>query len=289
MFFESKYTGGSVINALLATGKYRVRSLTLNPESDKAKALVAKGAEAFKANLSNREDVKNALNGADIAFIVTNFFDLSIFPDNMAEEERQGKMIADIAKEVGLNWLLYSSLPDTPDYKVIHFYNKKYQFINFGYSERHIYLHEFLCYEFWYIFPVITKEDETSEFVVPLVNKNTTIEIVDPETDTGITKVIEEGPEKWNGKKVPAVSESISFGKIAKILTKVTGRQFKLRSPGCEETEREFPYLASEEMLDMSCWFNSYRVVRSDKEIDISITKILHPYVTTFEQYAYKK
>ncbi|CAG8520591.1 12865_t:CDS:2, partial [Racocetra fulgida] len=52
-----------------------IRALTRNPESDKAKALVAKGVEAIKADLSNREDVKNVLNGADIAFIVTNFFD----------------------------------------------------------------------------------------------------------------------------------------------------------------------------------------------------------------------
>jgi hypothetical protein len=37
--------------------------------------LASKGAEVFKCNLSTREDVKNALSGADIAWIVTNFWD----------------------------------------------------------------------------------------------------------------------------------------------------------------------------------------------------------------------
>ncbi|CAG8561360.1 4371_t:CDS:2, partial [Racocetra fulgida] len=208
-------------NALLATGKHRVRALTRRPESDQAKALAAKGAEVFKADLSNREDVKNALNGADIAFIVTNFFDPSIFPNNIAKEERQ--------------------------------------------------------------------DDGTSEFIIPIVKEDTTIEIIDAETDTGaiVAKVIEEGPEKWNGKKIPFASERISFGKIAEILTKVTGRQFKLRSPNREEAEKEFPALASEELFDMYRWFNKCGVLGKEFS-DISITKDLHPNINSFEQYAYK-
>ena len=67
--------GGSVVNSLLATGNYRVRGLTRNPDSDKAKALAAKGVEVVKCDLSIREDVNNALKNADIAWIVTNFWD----------------------------------------------------------------------------------------------------------------------------------------------------------------------------------------------------------------------
>jgi uncharacterized protein YbjT (DUF2867 family) len=68
--------GGSVVNALLATGLYKIRALTRNPNSDKAKALKAKGVdEVVKCDLSNKEDIKNALSGADIAWIVTNYWD----------------------------------------------------------------------------------------------------------------------------------------------------------------------------------------------------------------------
>ena len=72
--------GGSVVNSLLATGHYRIRGLTRNPNSNKAKALAAKGVEVVKCDLAVKEDVKKALKDADIAWIVTNFWDpVSIF------------------------------------------------------------------------------------------------------------------------------------------------------------------------------------------------------------------
>ncbi|CAG8839215.1 8014_t:CDS:2, partial [Gigaspora margarita] len=135
------------------------------------------------------------------------------------------------------------------------------------------------------IYPIITKNDGTSEFVIPVVKEDTTIEIVDVETDTGpvVAKVIEEGPGKWNGKKVPVASEYISFGKIAETMTK--GKQVKLRSLNPEETKKELPSM--ERSLDMYRWFNEYGVFRSEIS-DISVAKVLHPNITTFEQYAYK-
>ena len=54
-----------------------------------------------------KEDVKNALKGADIAWIVTNFWDQAIDGTDAKEEERQGKVIAEDTKETGLNWLIY--------------------------------------------------------------------------------------------------------------------------------------------------------------------------------------
>ncbi|CAG8515102.1 9928_t:CDS:2, partial [Dentiscutata erythropus] len=281
--------GGSVVNTLLATGKYRVRALTRNPKSDKAKALVAKGAEVFKADLSIKEDVKNALKGSDIAYIVTDFFDPSIYPNNIGEEERQAKMIGDVAKEIGLNWLIYSSLPTTIEgfeehnYNVANFNGKnraeKYirtlgipnsTFIYVGFYGRN----------FGTFYPIITKDDGTSELIVPLVKEDSTIEMVDAETDTGpvVAKVIEEGPEKWNGKKVPVASERITFGKIAETFTKVAKKR-----------KKNFP-LFSEALLEMNRWIKEYGLFLADPEAcDISIAKVLHPKITTFEQYAYKK
>jgi hypothetical protein len=66
--------GGSVVNSLLAAGRYKIRGLTRNPNSDKAKALAAKGVEMVKCDLSIKEDVKKGLKDADIAWIVTDFW-----------------------------------------------------------------------------------------------------------------------------------------------------------------------------------------------------------------------
>ncbi|KAG9305264.1 hypothetical protein G9A89_003348 [Geosiphon pyriformis] len=67
--------GGSVVNALLATGKYNIRGLTRDPSSAAGQALTAKGVEVVKANLSSSEDVERAFKGADVAWVVTNFWD----------------------------------------------------------------------------------------------------------------------------------------------------------------------------------------------------------------------
>ncbi|CAG8854105.1 35672_t:CDS:2, partial [Gigaspora margarita] len=147
---------GSVVKSLIAAGKYRIRAITRKPESDQAKALAAKGVEVFKADLAIKEDVKKAL------------------------KERQGKMIADVAKEVGLKWLLYSSLPETLDgdlnYKVVHFYGIP--------NVTFIYVSVYAS-NFGPFFPIINKDDGTSEFVIPLVKEDTVVEICDAETDTG--------------------------------------------------------------------------------------------------------
>ncbi|GAB5593827.1 hypothetical protein Unana1_08727 [Umbelopsis nana] len=91
--------GGSVVHALLQTGAYRIRGLTRNVASAKAKALAAEGVEMVQADISNKEDVKRALKNADIVYAVTNFWDPEIVGKDHTLEVKQGKILADAAKE----------------------------------------------------------------------------------------------------------------------------------------------------------------------------------------------
>lgn len=65
-----------------------------------------------QANLSDKEEVKRALENADIVYAVTNFWDPEIVGKDVTLEVKQGKILADAAKENKVNWLLWSSLPD---------------------------------------------------------------------------------------------------------------------------------------------------------------------------------
>jgi uncharacterized protein YbjT (DUF2867 family) len=288
--------GGSVVNSLLATGHYRIRGLTRKPDSDKAKALAAKGVEVFKCDLSVKEDVKKALKDADIAWIVTNFWDQTIVGTDVKEEERQGKMIADVAKETGLNWLIYSSLPDTTaesDGK----YSEVYHFAGKNRVEQYIrklgipnvtfvYL-SFYAQNIGTFAPLVSKGGEI-EVAIPYLEENDTLPIVDAGGDTGpiVAKIIEEGSSKWNGKKVPVAAEYISAKKIVDTLTKVTGKPHKLRTLSDEDIAKEFQYLNNEEAKQMFKWFKDYGYYGKDNEVkDISIAKKLHPNIKTFEQH----
>jgi uncharacterized protein YbjT (DUF2867 family) len=57
-----------VLNAVLADGKFTPRAVTRNLDSDSSKALIAKGVKVVKANLFDKESVKEALKGSDIVF-----------------------------------------------------------------------------------------------------------------------------------------------------------------------------------------------------------------------------
>lgn len=290
--------GGSVANSLLATGNYRVRALTRNPDSDKAKALASKGAEIFKCNLSIREDVKNALSGADIAWIVTNFWDPSIYGKDVNEEERQGKMISDIAKEEGVNWLIYSSIVDStvesggkyPD--VIQFTGKNHveqyirtsgipnmTFVYLGFYNQNIGANTIL----------IPNENEEVEFAISYLEENDQLPMIDVDSDTGpiVAKIIEEGPDKWNGKRVPVAAEFLTMKQIVDILTKVTGKKHKLKTMGDNDIAKLDAYVNNEQMKQMFKFIKEFGVFgKSDELRDISIAKRLHPNIKTFEQYA---
>lgn len=52
--------GGSVVDALLKAGKWKVRALTRDPKSARCDALREKGVEVVKANAGNKEEIEKA-------------------------------------------------------------------------------------------------------------------------------------------------------------------------------------------------------------------------------------
>ncbi|GBB92946.1 hypothetical protein RclHR1_02090010 [Rhizophagus clarus] len=294
--------GGSVANSLLATGNYRVRALTRNPNSDKAKKLASKGAEVFKCDLSIREDVEKALSGADIAWLVTNFWDPSISGTDVNEEERQGKMFADIAKEKGLNWLIFSSLPESTvesggKYPDITLFSGKYHveeyikasgipnstFVYLGFYFQNFGSPSFI--------PFVPNENGEIELVVPYLEESDKLPMVDAENDTGplVAKIIEEGPTKWNGRQVPVAAENVSFKHLIDVLTKVTGKKHKLKTLSDDDIAKSYSNAYSEPLKQMFKFNKDLGVFgKSDQLQDISISKELNPTIKTFEQYAYE-
>lgn len=52
--------GQSLVNAALKDGSYKIRVLTRNPSSDKAKALTSNGIEVVKADVNDAESLVKA-------------------------------------------------------------------------------------------------------------------------------------------------------------------------------------------------------------------------------------
>merc|ERR1711907_107114 len=92
--------GGSVVEHLLTDPQFAVRAVTRSVESDKAKALAAKGVEVVQADISDPASFakgSGVFDGAWGTFVVTNFWD----PNSMGKEEQQGKALVNAEKVSG--------------------------------------------------------------------------------------------------------------------------------------------------------------------------------------------
>jgi len=103
--------GGGLVRAIMNDKErdFAVRALTRDPNSDKAKALAALGAEVVAADIDDVESLKRAFAGAHGAFCVT-FFWAHFSPKK--EFDEIGNM-ARAAKAAGVKQVIWSTLEDT--------------------------------------------------------------------------------------------------------------------------------------------------------------------------------
>ena len=97
--------GGATVRALAGKG-FALRAMTRKPESDAARAVAAAtGAEIVRGDLDDAASLKNALHGTWGVFAVQNTWEAGV-----EKEEDQGKRIALLAKDAGVQHFVYSSV-----------------------------------------------------------------------------------------------------------------------------------------------------------------------------------
>lgn len=96
--------GGAVTELLLEHG-HQVRALVRDPDSERAKALAAKGVFLAFGDLSDADALKAAAAGADAVFGLSVPFGAG----GKEQEVSQGKLLIDVVRELGTH-LVYSSV-----------------------------------------------------------------------------------------------------------------------------------------------------------------------------------
>ena len=126
--------GGGLARAILndPEGEFAVRAITRNPDSEKARALAAQGAEVVRGDLDDPASIEAAFEGVYGAFCVTNFWEHF----SGRKEKEQARSMAEAARKAGLKHVIWSTFEDTRDsiplsddrmptlqgeYKVAHF------------------------------------------------------------------------------------------------------------------------------------------------------------------------
>jgi uncharacterized protein YbjT (DUF2867 family) len=103
--------GGGLVRSILADpdGEFAVRAITRDPDSPKALALAAAGAEVVAADIADKAAVTRAFDGAHGAYCVTFFWN-HFSPD---QERAEAHAMADAAKQAGVQHVVWSTLEDS--------------------------------------------------------------------------------------------------------------------------------------------------------------------------------
>ncbi|HEX6428643.1 MAG TPA: NmrA/HSCARG family protein [Niastella sp.] len=103
--------GGGLVRAILndKNSEFAVRVISRHPESEKAQAIAAMGAEVIAADIDVKASLKGALEGAYGAYCVTFYWE-HFDPER---EYASARNLAEATKEAGIQHVIWSTLEDT--------------------------------------------------------------------------------------------------------------------------------------------------------------------------------
>ena len=242
--------GGATARELLTRG-WHVRAVSRSPQSEKAQALTAAGAEVVQADMDDRASLEAVFAGMTRVFSVQNWT-----TSGVAGEIRQGKLVADVAKAAGVTHLVFGSAGvGKPDTGVPHFDCKVV-------VER--YMRDELGLPVTVVRPGPFMELMTDKaFFPPLAAWGVMPKIVGWETplpwtavpDIGTTIAnVFENPNRWVGRDIDLISDVASMRECQQIFKTTTGKKpFGLGLPVAL-----FNKMAGPEMVEMWRWLANY-------------------------------
>ncbi|KAJ6544278.1 hypothetical protein B0H19DRAFT_1309580 [Mycena capillaripes] len=109
VFGATGLQGSAVVDALLKEGTFIPRAISRDPDSEACKKLKARGVEVVKGDALDKASLVGALRGSEAVFGVT----IPVFLPNMEDKNEivQGTNMVDAAKEVGVKFFIFTSLP----------------------------------------------------------------------------------------------------------------------------------------------------------------------------------
>lgn len=113
--------GGAVVKQLLKTD-FAVRAITRNPNQPAAKALAQQGVEVVQADLADEAGLRQAMQGVYGVFSVQNFMQ-----GGVKKEVADGKRVAALAQQAGVQHFIYSSVGGAERKTGIDHFESKWQ------------------------------------------------------------------------------------------------------------------------------------------------------------------
>jgi len=238
--------GGATVTHLLAAKKVRVRVLTRNLESPKAKSLAARGVELVKGDFDDAASLRTALTGVSAAFSVQQWTEKG----GTAAEELNGKRFADAVKASGSPHLVYSSAEGVERKSGLGHYESKWAI------EQHI-------HDLGLPATILRPVGFMDAFGVPAMQRGMFLGIF--RANFGVSLPVQfvatydigwfaaralEEPERYAGRVIPLAGDELSIGDIIKTFKTATGHKPWVAPIPAFLAKRAMP----KEFLDMFRW-----------------------------------
>jgi uncharacterized protein YbjT (DUF2867 family) len=260
--------GGAVARSLLARG-FKVRALTRDPDKPAAKALAERGTEVVLGDLEDRASLDLALDGIHGVFSVQNYFEAGY-----EGEVRQGKQLADAAKEAGVSHFVYSSVGSAHRDTGIPQFESKWE------VEEHV---RGVSLPYTILRPVGFMQNW--EWMRDQILSGTIAQPLDPDKplqqvnveDIGAFAAMSfEDPERWTSREVDLAGDELTMPRFAETFGRVTGREVSYFQVPWEQYREAM----GEEFTAMNRWFNEVGY-----EADIGALRKEYPELSTLERY----
>ena len=289
--------GGGLARAILndANSEFRVRALTRDVNSDKAKELAKLGAEVVAADVDDIESLKRAFKGAYGVYCVT-FFWAHFSPD---KEIAQATAMAHAAKEAGVQHAIWSTFEDTRKwvplsddrmptlmgkYKVAHFDAKSeanHVFTDLGVPTT------FLLTSFYWenliYFGLGPKRGPDGKLAITFPMGDKKLPGISSEDIGKCAYGIFKKGREYIGKTVGVAGEHLTGAEMAKALTTALGRDVHYNDVP-PSVYRSFGFPGAEDMGNMFQIKRDFEQAYSGAR-NLAVTRSLNPSLQTFEHW----
>jgi len=249
--------GGSVIAYVQAhpelSKEFKIRGISRDASKPSSQALAKKGVEVVTANMDDPASLHKALEGSYAVYAMTDYWDIR----SKDLEIKQGKNIAEATKAVGVQHLIWSTLPNVTEVSngslrnVYHFDGK---------AEIEDYIKSlgipYTCFVPGYYMENFKKsefskgEDGTYTLTYPIPSQ-TPFPLIAATDDTGLfVATALHKRDDLLGKSIYGSSGYYTLDQICEIFTKVTGYKAKYVETPAETWKTFLPEWMALEMLE---------------------------------------
>jgi uncharacterized protein YbjT (DUF2867 family) len=238
--------GGAVARALLTSG-HPVRAFTRDASGPAARALAAGGAEVAVGDFENEPSVEKALAGAWGVFSVQNTWTAGV-----EGEEKQGKRLAELARRVGVQHFVYTSVASAHRRTGIPHFENKYRIEEsvrrLGFPSHTI------------LRPVFFMENLASPWFKPGIEQGKLMAALRPDTPLQMIAVEDIGAygrlaferhSDVNRREIDIAGDELTMPQTARLLGEVLKKPIEFVSPPIEEVRK-----ASADYATMLEWFD---------------------------------